>query len=251
MSHAEHDSQAEQNIKRDVKEYGWSVCLFEEDSATPAFAYTIGLWKNFKHSEVISFGLSLDTLHAILNDVGEWARNGKTVELGVNNYEVLERLPVQFRQVDHGNIPDYFGYGRWFYEYQDFPVIQLIWPDRDSNYPWDNGYDARYKFSQPLLEHKLDFKFFEPRDTAAFVARQIFTENRPILRVHHSEDDGAWQFLTGETVTADDIIVVALEEVIKRDPSINSLFNLPTGRLATRESIGGKWTREKIEEEEE
>lgn len=250
MPHEEHDSQAEENIKRDVKDYGWSVCLFEVNTATPAFAYTIGLWENFNHPELICFGLPINTMHAILNDVGEWVRGGQRVELGVDNFDVLERLPVQFRPVEASNIPDYFGYGRWFYKYLDFPAVQLIWPDTEGHYPWSAAYAARYEFSQPLLEQKLDFKFFEPKDTAVFAARQIFKENKPILRVRHDEDDGAWQFLTGETVTTDHIIIVALESVVKRDPTVNSLFNMPTGQVATRDAVGSPWVREELQEEE-
>jgi hypothetical protein len=56
----EHDKQAEEEITRIVKEYGWYVALFEANTATPAFAYTVGLWKNLRHPEIISFGLSLN-----------------------------------------------------------------------------------------------------------------------------------------------------------------------------------------------
>ncbi|SMB95188.1 hypothetical protein SAMN00120144_1884 [Hymenobacter roseosalivarius DSM 11622] len=254
MCHEEHDRQAEAQIKRDVKEYGWHVGAIEANTATPAFAYTIGLWENFKQPEIICFGLPTKTLHLILNDAGEWIRGGKTIELAVDNFDILEAVPVQFRQVEEENIADYFGYGRWFYDYKDFPAIQLIWPDRDKNYPWNENYDEQYEFAQPMLDRKLDFKFFEPRNTTAFVARQIFEESMPILRVFHDDDDGAWQFLTGELgelVTSDDIMIVCLEDVVKHDPTINELFNMPTGRVATREFVGAKWIREEIEEEEE
>lgn len=251
MSHEEHDAQAEAQIKRDVKEYGWHVGVIEANTATPAFAYTIGLWENFKHPEIICFGLPIKTMHLILNDAGEWVRGGKTIQLAADNFEIFKAVPVQFRQVEQENIVDYFGYGRWFYDYKDFPAIQLIWPDKDSNYPWDEGYDEKYEFNQPMLDRKLDFKFFEARNTASFVARQIFKEDKPILRVYHDEDDGAWQFLTGETVIAEDLMIVALEQVVKRDPTINELFNMPTGQMATREFVGAKWVREDIEEEDE
>jgi hypothetical protein len=70
MEHEDHDKQTEREIRRIVKEFGWYVALFEANTATPAFAYTIGLWNNFEHPEIISFGLSLDTLGAILNNAG-------------------------------------------------------------------------------------------------------------------------------------------------------------------------------------
>ena len=33
----------------------------------------------------------------------------------------------------------------------DFPVLQLLWPDRDGRYPWDPGYPPDMFPLQPLL----------------------------------------------------------------------------------------------------
>jgi hypothetical protein len=65
MTHEEHDEQTEEEIRRIVKEYSWYVALFEANTATPAFAYTIGLWKTFGHPQIISFGLSIHTLASL------------------------------------------------------------------------------------------------------------------------------------------------------------------------------------------
>jgi len=251
MSHEEHSSQAETNIKNDVEKHGWTVCLFEADTATPAFAYTIGLWKNFNHPEIIVFGLPFDTMHAILNDAGDRIKTGNPLETGVNNFEILELHPVQFCQVDADNIADYFGNARWFYVYEAFPALQLFWTDKGGKFPWEPEFDESYKLDQPFLDQKLNFKFFEHRNVAAFVAKQIFKEGKPILRVYHEDDDGSWQFLTEDDVTSDDIMVVCLEEVVKRDQTVNELFNLPTGQMATREFVGAKWVREAVEEDNE
>ncbi|MGY3089099.1 hypothetical protein ACVWYF_002139 [Hymenobacter sp. UYAg731] len=251
MSHEKHDTQAEINIKNDVEKHGWTVCLFDADTATPKFAYTIGLWKNFNHPEIIAFGLPLDTMHAILNDAGDLIKAGNPLKIAVDNFEILELHPVQFRQIDADNIVDYFGYAQWFYDYEAFPALQLFWTDKASQFPWEPEFDKSYEFDQPLLDRKLDFKFFEHRNVAAFVARQILKEGQPILRVVHDNDDGAWQFWSEDDVTDEDIMVVCLEEVVKHDQSINKLFNLPTGQMATREFVGAKWTREEIEENEQ
>lgn len=247
MPHEEHNTQAEINIKNDVKKHGWTVCLFEADTATPAFAYTIGFWKNFNHPEIIAFGLPLDTMHAILNDAGDIIKAGTTLETAVDNFEILELHPVQFHRVDADNIADYFGYARWFYDYEAFPALQLFWTDKAGKFPWQRGADKAYEFDQPMLDRKLDFKFFEHRNVAVFVARQIFKEAKPILRVVHDDDDGSWQFLTKDITTGDDMMVVCLEEVVKRDQTVNELFNLPTGQMATREFVGAKWVREAVE----
>jgi hypothetical protein len=88
-----------------------------------------------------------------------------------------------------------------------------------------------------------DFKFDEKRSVAVFTARQVFKENKPILYVCHDEEDGAWQFLPGEPVEEKDAMVVALEEVIKHDPTINELYDLPMGYYAERKFVGDKWIK--------
>jgi hypothetical protein len=245
MNHEDHDKRTEEAILRIVEEYGWYVALFEANTAMPAFAYTIGLWQTFGHPEVISFGLSGATLHAILDNAGELVKQGQKIELQKDSWEMFSKSPAQFRPVHQSNMADYFGYGIWYNQYQDFPAIQLFSTDTAFKYPWDESYNPELALMQPLLYQELNFKFFEARNTVAFVAIQIFHEDKPILMVEH-DAEGDWQFLTGELVAQEDIMIVALDQVVKRDPTVNQLFDMIAGEMATREHIGGKWMREPI-----
>jgi hypothetical protein len=182
MSHEEHDSQTEKEIRRIVQEYGWYVALFEADTATSAFAYSIGLWKNYGHPEIILFGLEVQTMGKILNLAGEKVKSGRPLLADSADFDIL------------------------------------------------------------------DFKFFEKRNLAVFVTKQIFKGNKPILYVSHDSEDGDWQFLTEDTITNEEIMIVSLEEVVKQDPTINELFNLARGQFATRDFTGGKWLRQNEEE---
>lgn len=84
------------------------------------------------------------------------------------------------------------------------------------------------------------FRFDEAKNVAVFTVKQIF-QGKPILYVCHDDEDGAWQFLIGEPVEEKDIMVVALEEIVNHDPTLNELFNLPTGYCAIRKFVGDKW----------
>jgi hypothetical protein len=66
-------------------------------------------------------------------------------------------------------------------------------------------------------------------------------DGEPILRVSHDADDGAWQFHYGGPVSTKDAMIVALEEVLKIDPTIASLANLPLGYYATRNDRASAW----------
>jgi len=92
---------------------------------------------------------------------------------------------------------------------------------------------------------EFEFRFNEERNVAVFTVKQIFQENKPVLFVCHDEEDGAWQFLTGEAVEEKDSMIVALDEIVAHDQTLNEVFDLPEGYFAVREFIGDVWIREK------
>ena len=89
----------------------------------------------------------------------------------------------------------------------------------------------------------MEFRFNEKRNVAVFTLKQIIHSNKPILFVSHNNEDGAWQFLTGENVSVSDVMIVGIEEIVEHDPTLNELFDLPEGWEATRKSVGRKWER--------
>jgi hypothetical protein len=78
---------------------------------------------------------------------------------------------------------------------------------------------------------------------ATFTVRQIMHDHEPILLVRHDEDDGAWQFLPASDVSMSDALLVSLESVVKLDPTVAELADLPTGWQATRAHPGAPWVR--------
>ncbi len=78
---------------------------------------------------------------------------------------------------------------------------------------------------------------------AVFSVKQIF-QGAPILLVIHDED-GEWQFLTGEMVTEADMMLVSLADMLKRDASIRQALDIPLGSSATRVKEGDTWVVEK------
>ena len=94
------------------------------------------------------------------------------------------------------------------------------------------------------------WRFADPRRVAVVTTRAIVVEKRPILRVSHDDDDGGWQFHTGDLVRIADAMVLALEEIVDLDPSVEELADLPLGWIATRASASSPWVRSKKLEEE-
>lgn len=240
--HKEHDKLAEQTIIKHVEEYGWHIAYFDSNGYAPTFAYTIGLYKTFKHPEIISFGLNTDILVWMLNHAGGRIKNDEKIETNKLYDGFLEGYPVQFLEVQRESYSEYFGYGSWFYDWHDFPALQLVWPDKESKFPWEEGFNKDLKSLQKLLDRDTHFKFYEPKNLGVYTTRRVIEDKYPILYVHH-EKDGDWQFLCGTTNESEDCKLVCLEDIVKLDPTINALFDLPYGWKAERKMVLDMWDR--------
>ena len=73
--------------------------------------------------------------------------------------------------------------------------------------------------------------------------RQVLDKSEPILLISHDADDDGWQFIGVSNASVPDARIVALEEIVKLDPSVLDVADLPPGWQAVRKKIGDSWTR--------
>ena len=234
---------------RNIDKYGLQVIIVSSTNYSSSFAYSIGLKRTYNHPEIICFGLSNDLGHEIINDVANIIENGEIIESGKIYNNIFGNGRATFLKVDKRNIENYFGAALNYYEDEEFSALQLIWTDRNDKFPWEESFEEEFLYTQPLLDRNAEFKFNEPKNLTTFTTRQWLEECKPILRVVH-DNDGDWQFLTGDQMP-EDIKIVALEELIKRDKTLNEVFDLEYGEEAERNFIGGQWTRNKVEYNDE
>lgn len=249
MTENEHNCRDDNRTTSDIEKFGLSVIIIEATDYLPSFAYSIGLWQKFNHPEIICFGLSNETMHAVINDVSDIIKKGKTFEANKIYSDIFENSSAEFLVVDNRNLSDYFGTAIDYYNSKKFPALQLIWTDRNDKFPWEEDFEEEFIYKQPLLDRNADFKFREEKSLATFTTRQWIEEQKPILHVVH-DDDGDWQFLTGDQMP-DDIKIVALEQLVLRDKTLNEIFDLEYGEEARRDFVGGHWTRNETEYDEE
>lgn len=234
----------EEKILVDIEKFGWTVILVEGTDYLPTFAYTIGLFKNYKHPEIIAFGLDLEILQDTLNSIGEGVKSGATIESRKNYPEIFEESRTEFVKVDPRNIEDYFGYAVDYYEEIPFPALELVWTDENDNFPWDSDYSEGCLWSQPLLDRNAEFKFSEDPNLEVFVDSRFLSEGKLVTKVLH-DDEGEWYFHTNDSVP-EDIRKTRLDTIIQSDASLNETFQLDYGEQATRRSKTEAWTKSKI-----
>ncbi|MBE9585066.1 DUF4262 domain-containing protein [Mucilaginibacter sp. JRF] len=239
-----------ERIQQNIEKYGCHVTMVQADSYLPGFAYSIGLYKNFGHPEIICFGLKLETMHELINEACDIISKGKRLESGGLYDEFLDNYKVTFIDVAKEHHDDYLGIAINYYGADvDFPAVQLVWPDKQHNFPWDDDFNKDWVFTQPLLDRNTDFKFYEARNTTAFTTKQVL-DGEPVLYVYHNLD-GDWQFHSNDDPNTDDGRIVSLEEIVKSDPSINNIYHLQYGWSAWRSSKEEKWQYAPYEEDDQ
>ncbi|MFY0253582.1 DUF4262 domain-containing protein [Chitinophaga sp. 30R24] len=235
----DHGPITREEIQNKIDQYGCYIVLVEPDNYLPSYAYTIGLYQKFKHAEIISFGLSTALLGDLLNSACALITSGSTLNAGVLYDEFIKNYPVQFLDVDKSYHSDYMAICNIFYRTDNYPTLQMVWPDKQPLFPWEAGFNSDWKFKQPLLDRNTDFKFYEEKNVAVFTTRHVL-EGKPILYVYHN-DDGAWQFHSEQEPDLKDSKLVCLEEITKIDLSVNELYHLSLGKRAWREAVNDPW----------
>ncbi|MBS7565641.1 DUF4262 domain-containing protein [Mucilaginibacter sp. Bleaf8] len=240
----------QETTRLNIEKYGLQVIMVSSTGYLPSFAYSIGLWQNYNHPEIICFGLSNDLGHAIINDVAAIIKQGERIDTGKEYDDIFNASRAAFLPVAPAGVGDYFNAAINYYGHHDFPALQLVWTDRNDRFPWEEDFEEVFIYKQPLLDRNMNFKFREPKNLTAFTSRQWLEDGKPILYVVH-ENDGDWQFVTGDELASDDIRIVALEQLVLRDETLNEVFDLDYGEDAERDFIGGPWTRKKVEYNDE
>jgi hypothetical protein len=60
-------------------------------------------------------------------------------------------LPLCFGEVERRFSDEFFGQAIAFHRTRDFPVLQIVWTDRQGRFPWDDGFEPRFEGKQRLL----------------------------------------------------------------------------------------------------
>lgn len=133
-----------------VQDFGWHVAWIEAEGTTPAWAFTVGLTHTFGHPEIAMFGLQSQVMANCLNLVGEQIRGGDPLVPDEPRDRVFAKYPAIPKSVDLSWYRDLFGYAVWFAQGPP-PFLQLLWPDREGRFPWDENCGHRCRVAQPQL----------------------------------------------------------------------------------------------------
>jgi hypothetical protein len=141
----------DKQVLSDIEQYGLHIVNVLADDENPGFGFSIGLFENFKHPEIIIVGLQQELIHSLINDMGEAIKRGKRFDGFTYSPDILEGFECYFIPVDKTHYSAYLGYANWFYKGDDFEVLQCIYPTVKGIYPWQDNWPERLKKVQPIL----------------------------------------------------------------------------------------------------
>jgi hypothetical protein len=138
-----------QTVQEDIDRDGFSV-IYIEDSG-PSFAYTVGLWRTYKHAEFIVFGLPGQVMANLLHAVAQRVKEGQRFASHAFLAGLGSKFGIEVSPISQTPLQRYFGFAIDFYG-EEMPAAQIIWPDSDGRFPANPEYNRAYEESQPVLK---------------------------------------------------------------------------------------------------
>ena len=154
------------DICKRIEEYGWA-CMHESSHgcACKTF-YSIGLWENYQHPEIVITGMQPAYGHAVIINMISYIEKGAIAKANTITYDHIEDTDIG-KPLRTGLIEvtkpyrEKLKYLNLYNGYIDYPALQLLWPDPEGVLPIEPGYNTRYV--QPVFNNDfLNIKLKEP-----------------------------------------------------------------------------------------
>jgi hypothetical protein len=116
------ESEGDKTTLRHVREHGCSVISIPWDGKEPGYVFSVGLFANYGHPELILFGMHPESAHAVVNDVRDRVAAGQKFADGdISDDFLLNGYKVCFWNVPLKAYEDYLGTAIWFYAKSPIP----------------------------------------------------------------------------------------------------------------------------------
>lgn len=141
-----------------VQQRGFTVVQVAADGLAPGWGYTVGLWKHYRHPELITVGMPPQGCAAVLTVLAERITNGAVLPGGINDEGLFKGRPHRYVNVGKAwrENSDWFNFGRLLaaegWSAHEWPAtVQVVWPDEQQRFPSDAGAPPGFCMLQPVL----------------------------------------------------------------------------------------------------
>jgi hypothetical protein len=251
-----------------IREHGWSAMLIRPCRHGLGFCYSVGAHDTLNVREIIVVGLKQQTAHRALQHAIDAMEAGTDLTVG-RHREIVGEVEVEFRPVSERWYRHVMCRDEWYYMNQVVPALQLIYPDLEGRFQWEEGFQEYFR--QPLLQEDaaetesersfwksndpesefFDWSFADDPHTTSYLSKTVSEGEEPVTYVSHDSDDGAWQFLGDKMTDGGGPVLSCLHHPIDKDSTLRALHDLPRGWYAVRDHVGAPWERFEHEPEDE
>lgn len=255
-------SEEDERTISSVEEFGCSVVSVNRTTFGLGWSYTLGLFDTSGQPEIITVGLLPETAHFALNAAAKLLRAGVDLTVG-RHRDLVGEVDCEFRPVDRKWVEHLMGWALWYYDGDDFPVLQAVYPDLQNRFPGDKEFDK--SFERPLMQpgapmaraendlwasadpesSLFNWKCPDDPHTRVFLSETVHSGTESVTYVSHDAEDGAWQFLGNRMSDGGGPVISCFHHPIDRDPSLAELADLPLGWYAERSNVGESWIRKR------
>jgi len=132
------------NVNDNIRKDGYhTTAVLEAENATP-FAYSTGIYENFKIPELFISGLGPNLSGQLIKSYADQYKFGN-VPLNNRITDLTERFPVYFIKVTNESLSDYVLSSIRHYEDKKYEYLQVVFPDLNGNFPNEPNYDYDQK----------------------------------------------------------------------------------------------------------
>lgn len=225
------------------------------------WTYSLGIYDTCAQPELITVGLPFEVAKRSLNEAARRMRVGVDVTRE-RQKELIANVESELRIVAPNWARRLMNFANWYNGEVDYPVLQVIYPDLQNRFQWEEGFEER--FIQPLLQSDVvftpveqqfwdsirkdterfpDWRFPDKPHTKAFISKAIQEDKEWITYVTHDLSDGAWQILGETGIDSGGPELACLHHMVEKDPTLVELADLPKGWYAERTAPGRAWER--------
>ncbi|MFK7739910.1 MAG: DUF4262 domain-containing protein [Planctomycetota bacterium] len=145
-------SEYHKHLLETVAEHGVHITYVAPASGRGAgMAFTVGLWEKYEQPEVVVFGLEPDGAHDLLNAIADECAEDRRFADGEKHDDLLVGYSVRFVAVPPEQVVEHCHGMTWAYEDKPVPCVQLVWPDKNRRWPWQEGVREGFRKVQPVL----------------------------------------------------------------------------------------------------
>ena len=102
----------------------------------PTVTYSVGLFHNFQHPEIVMFGVPKELSNVVLDTlIKNWVIEQKQVFMAGETYRGLTNRPAEFTIIPQNLVDTHLTGCRWFYSNSEFPALECIWGLKSAKLP--------------------------------------------------------------------------------------------------------------------